>query len=99
MEKEIIESFAASIPRSELGAIQEDHEIWEETDGGAHFKVTRHLLPLPQDEREMISLSVSGEPSERHRIMQEFKEVFGVPVSGQIALRDPAHIDILAWLV
>jgi len=99
MEKEIIESAVASIPRSELGTIQDDHEIWEETDGSAHFKVTRHLVPGTQRDREVISLSISGLPSERRRVILEFKAVFGPPNSGQIASKSPDHVDVLLWVV
>lgn len=55
MDKAIIESRVATIPRSELGEVQANHEI--------------------------ISLSISGEPSERQRVMREFKSILGVPES------------------
>ena len=98
MDKEIIESWVATIPRSKLGEIQADHEIWEETDGGAHFMVTRHLLSTVGT-YEIISLSISGEPSERKRVMREFNSVLGVPESGDIALRQSDHIDLVTWLL
>lgn len=41
MEREIIEVRVHELPVSELGIIPNDEEIWEENDGGAHFKVTR----------------------------------------------------------
>jgi hypothetical protein len=98
MDKEIIESWVASIPTSELGQVQADHEIWEETDGRAHFKVTRHLLPNI-GKHEIISLSVSGEPNERRRVIKEFKTVLGVPENGDIAFQQLHHIDFVTWLL
>ncbi len=97
MEKEIISASIASLPKSELGAIQSDREIWEGTDGGAHFKVTRHILPGTQA-NEVIALSISGTPDERRRVIKDFKQVFGVPVGGDVSLKDPTHVDILEWL-
>ena len=97
MEKAIIESWVASTPRSQLGEIQADHEIWEERDGGAFFMVSRHLLPASR-EHEIVSLSISGEPVERKRVIKEFKDVLGVPEGGDVALNDAAHIDIITWL-
>ena len=98
MEKEVIESTVGEIPVSQLGEIQQDHEIWEETDGNAHFKVTRHILPVAGGV-EMLSMSVSGEPSERARVVDEFCEVFGAPASLDILLEHVDHIDVVAWLV
>ncbi|MBC7943636.1 hypothetical protein H7X68_04015 [Candidatus Saccharibacteria bacterium] len=98
MEKEIIESTVASIPMGHLGEIQQDNEIWEETDGGSHFKVTRHTIPVAKGV-EMIAMSVSGEPNERARVIAEFCEVFGNPIRRDTLPEDIHHVDILAWLV
>ena len=70
MDKAIIESRVATIPRSELGEVQADHKIWEESDGDAHCIVTPHLLPT-----------------------------INVPESGDIALRQLDHIDLVTWLL
>lgn len=77
MERDVIRQQLGEIPVSLLGKINDDHEIWEFTDGGAHFKVTRHKLPTDQMDQEFFSLSVSGQPAERERIIQEFSEVLG----------------------
>lgn len=97
MEREIISSSVASLPPSIIGEIQEDHEIWEEIDGGAKLMVTRHILPTPNRD-ELISLSVSGEPHERQRVIDEFTEVFGEPaqITQQPQLQN--HIDMVAWI-
>jgi len=97
MEKGIIESVVASLPQSELGEVQQDGEIWEETDGGAHFKVTRHILPAT-DGQELLTVSISGEIAERARIVDEFTEVFGVPASQDINPNQADYIDVIAWL-
>jgi hypothetical protein len=98
VERKIIESTVASLPISALGEIQADHEIWEEDDGGARFKVTKHILPLPNGDTEIIALSVSGEPHERARVVREFSEVLGLP--DQIAgdPRDIQGIDFMIWV-
>lgn len=98
MEKGIIEAMVASTPRSELDAVQDDHEIWEETEGDAHYKVTRHLLP-GSTQREAIFISVSGPAKDRLRVIKEFKAVLGVPVQGDVNLKDEQHLDVVSWLV
>jgi len=98
MEKEIIESWAASVPLSNLGEVQANEEIWEEQDGGAHFKLTRHRLPLPS-KQEVIGMSISGDPLDRKRVIQDFKAVLGPIENGDISLKDPHHVDVIVWLV
>jgi len=98
MEKSIIETMVTSISVSPLEKVAEDHQIWEETDGEAHFKVTRHQLPV-LDHPEFLSLSVSGEPSERTRIVCEFAEVFGQPTSSDVMPDVPENVDVVAWLL
>ncbi|MEP7205269.1 MAG: hypothetical protein ABI716_03700 [Candidatus Saccharibacteria bacterium] len=97
MEKDIIKSTVANIPTSRLGEIQQDHEIWEQTDGGAHFKVTRHTLHVV-GELEMLSLSISGRATERARIIGEFSEVLGTPTSQDVVPDSETNVDIVAWL-
>lgn len=100
MEPKIIESMVASIPPSEMGEVQTDDEIWEETDGGAHFKVTRHWVYLPEGRHQIVALTVSGQPMERRRIIQEFVEVFGAKANGRdIDLNDETAIDTILWVV
>ncbi|MBC7869073.1 hypothetical protein H7X69_02765 [Candidatus Saccharibacteria bacterium] len=94
MEKKIIESVATSLPPSKFG----EHEIWEETDGGAYFIASRHTLPTTNG-LEVLAISVSGEPSERARVVAEFCEVFGPPARLDILLEHVDHVDVVAWLV
>jgi hypothetical protein len=93
---EIIEG-VKELPIIPLGIVPDDGEIWEYTDGGAHFKVTRHTLPVPGDP-EIVSLSVSGENEERERIITEFTEVFGDPADRDVSPISILHTDILMWL-
>ncbi len=97
MEREIISTSVANLPPSTIGEIQQDHEIWEEIDGGAKLMVTRHILPTPNRD-ELIALSVSGEPSERQRVIDEFSEVFGEPaqIDQQPQVRN--YVDMVAWI-
>lgn len=97
MEREIISVSVASLPLSEIGSIQQDHEIWEEIDGGAKLMVTRHILPTPKRD-EIISLSVSGVPSERQRVIREFAKVFGEPIDASLHLESLEHVDMVTWL-
>ncbi|MEO5499365.1 MAG: hypothetical protein ABIR46_02615 [Candidatus Saccharimonadales bacterium] len=97
MEKEIISSVVASLPESKLGEIPKDHEIWEETDGGAELKVTRHILLTP-DRYEFLSLSVSGEPSERQRVVREFVEVFGEPFDKVLHPDLLDYVEVVSWI-
>ena len=43
--------------------------------------IPRSHLGEVQADYEIISLSISGEPSERERVMREFKSVLSVPES------------------
>lgn len=99
MEPQIIESMVTSLPKSEMGEIQADSEIWEETDGGAHFKVTRHWITYsPAGAKvEVVALSVSGVTEERRRIIGEFVDVFGVVASHDPGLDD--GIETALWVV
>lgn len=96
MQLETIESKIQEIPLSPLDVVADDHEIWEETDGGAHFKMTRHnLLPSESQSIEFYALSISGLAIERNRVTREFSQVLGRPFSRS---RGP-KIDMLAWFV
>ena len=96
MEREIIKSAVASVPTSEIGEIQRDNEIWEEYDGGAKLMVTRHTLATPNRD-EIISLSVSGEPNERQRVLQEFIEIYGLPIELTYSV-EPDAVEYQTWL-
>lgn len=97
MEKEIISSAVASLAFSRLGEVPEDHEIWEEVDGGAKLMVTRHILPM-QTRVELLSLSVSGDPSERQRVVSEFIAVFGEPIESDLAPDLDNYVEAVSWI-
>ncbi len=101
MEREIIEAMVLSLPRSEMGTIQEDHEIWEETDGEAYFTVTRHWLPIPgkATEVEAIAATISGPPEERRRIVTEFTEVFGIGTQSEREIGKHNEPDTVLWVM
>jgi hypothetical protein len=95
MEREIIRSMVDTLPTSELGKIAEDNEIWEETDGLAHFKVTRHELDAGSG-LSFTCLTVSGIAAEKDRVISEFTEVFGKPTDRGVIPN--TEIDMVAWL-
>ena len=98
MERTTIEDRTALIPISEFGALQEDEEIWEGTDQGVRFKVTRHLLPVGEAKVEILSLSASGVTEERRQFIDEFSEVFGEPADTD--LDDSRHyVDTVIWII
>lgn len=100
MKPEIIKTSIDKLPVSEVGKIADDNEIWEMTDGGAHFKVTRHWLSVPgQDDLEIVAFSISGQPDERRRVIDEFKDVFGEPAESSTVPTNPEHVDIVMWLM
>lgn len=95
MERSKIGTMTSSLPLSTLGEIQSDNEIWEETDGGAHFKVTRHKLPVTEN-IEILALRVSGDIDERLRVISEFAMIFGEPTNNEI-IYETGHVDIVLW--
>lgn len=101
MEREIIESMVASLPHSEMGMVQDDHEVWEETDGDAYFTVTRHWLTISAigEKREIVALTVSGPPAERRRIIAEFVEVFGASTQSDRGAQTESEPDTILWVI
>lgn len=95
MDGEVIRERLRELPLSRLGEIQADHEIWEATDGGAHLKVTRHDVPIPERFR-IVALTVSGEVPERARVIRDFISELGKPAS-QTIFPHPSHMDTLLW--
>lgn len=93
MQREKIESTVASLPQSELGVLPNDDEIWEEQDGEANIKVTRHVLPTP-NHISIVSLTVSGPSDERLRVIKEFIEVYGQPA---VPISLEPHMDTVVW--
>lgn len=99
MEKEIISSMVVSLPEAKIGEIQQDHEIWEETDGGAHFKVTRHNLQTSNGDMEILAMSISGHFRERKRVIDEFSEVLGDPIVKEPFFDKSLYIDTIVWQI
>ena len=93
MEKEIIGSWVASLPETHFGSMHEDDEMWEEQDGGAWFKVTRHVQGSGMS---MMAMSITGPTEERRRVIGEFSEVFGQPARKDIS-ELPNHLDFIIW--
>ena|SRR3989338_9258035 len=97
MDIEAIRISVADLPSIPLGKIAEDHEIWEGNDGGAHFKITRQ--PMPIINRDFLALSVSGEPADRQKIIDDFVVALGEPTDRSVVPEVAKHIDMVAWLV
>lgn len=101
MEGPVIEATVALIQMSELGRVPEEDQIWEEIDGEACIAVTRHIYTSKEDGAtyEMVVLQVSGEPSERTRVMNEFYEVFGTQAQIDYAPEDSDEPDTVFWVI
>lgn len=100
MDRHTARAVILEIPTSTLGEVQSDSEIWEGNDGGAHFKMTRHELPIEGSGLDIFSLSISGEASERDRLATEFIEILGDPENIHTEAGDQdQQIDFLTWLV
>lgn len=98
MERDAIREEVARLPLSPLGVEARDEEIWEANDGRAHFKITRHILPVPDLKVEIMVLSVSGLLSERTRVIGEFREALGEPDQQELN-PNPEGIDFVTWLI
>lgn len=102
MDKSLIESSLASLPEIKTGLLVHEDEVWEETDGRAHFIAMRRRLPgLPGAERGLpvMSLLVDGPQAERARVVREFSEAIGSsPHSGRIDRRLTHAVDQLLWV-
>lgn len=97
MEKDRIQSHVSRLPEMPLDLVPGDGEIWEVDDGEAHIKVTCRVLRA-LEAYQLISLTVSGPPDERRRVLREFKAVYGTPAGGQYDFKDDTHIDVFEWL-
>jgi len=101
MRPEIIKEKILDIDFSRLGEEPTDEQIWEENDGSAHFKVTRHQLNRGISECfTMISLSVSGASEDRIRIQNEFTTAMGrQPDVLDTFERENYSVDFFIWRV
>ena len=98
MEKDTIQSHVSRLPEIPFGVVPENGEIWEADDGAAHVKVTRHVLRT-LDAYQLVSLTVSGPPDERRRVLRDFKAAYGTPAGGQYDFQSDFHIDVFQWLI
>jgi len=99
MEKEIIQSCVSVLPESKLGSDLDDGEIWEGVDGEACFRITRPFLPTADGVGiGIISMNISGPPDERARLISEFSEVYGEPVTHDVHPDGYYCVDVAAWL-
>lgn len=99
MEREKIINNTLDLPQIEAGTVASDDEIWEEDDGGAHFKVTKEYATAYGIEVVMYIMSVSGAEEERHRVITEFIDVFGKPATENTVKATSGPIDFISWLV
>ena len=101
MDRPIIEAMIASLPVSEMGRIAEDHEIWEEIDGGAFLTVTRHILTSTESgiEHEVVALQISGPLDERFRVISEFVDVLGSQAQIDMGREGTGEPDTVMWVI
>jgi len=79
VERDTIIKRTRRLPVKELGTIAGDEEIWEGSEEGASFKLTKEALPI--EGMAFYSLSMSGKPEVVLRLSDEFAQVFGEPTS------------------
>ena len=98
MERDMIKSMVGMIPVSELGKVPDHGETWEKTDGGAHFKASRHRLTKDSG-YDLIPLTVYGEPGERERIVSEFAGVLGEPSDVFVLPNSDHDVTVADWFL
>lgn len=81
-DREQIITRLRQLPSIPAGTIALDHQIWEQDEAGAHFKVTReHHQDLQTGLRlTFYSLSVSGLMSGKEQVISDFLAVLGQPL-------------------
>lgn len=95
MKKEKILHRIRNLPTKLVGEMPEDHQIFEGNKFGAHFKVTKELIPVA--DLIIYSLSVSEEDSvSRNKLIGEFIAIFGPSFSRQEFASMPG-IDFVVW--
>lgn len=95
MEKEQIIEIIRNLPRKVVGELSEDHQIFEGNQDGAHFKITKEIVPVSGN-LAIYSLSVSGNVSSKDKIISEFITVLGKPI-GISSPEDFPGIDFVIW--
>lgn len=82
MEKEEIFARTKNLPEIEMGNIAKDHQIWEGNELGANFKITKEFLSTPIGKLPAVyALSVSGDEDGKVRLIADFENAFGRPIS------------------
>ncbi len=97
MEKDIIESHVSSLPFLEEGTELTDELLWEGTEDGASFKVTRNVLPGITG-FGILGLTISGEHDSRNKIVNEFSDVYGAPADYNYDENQGYPIETYAWI-
>ena len=70
-------------------------EVWEEDEGGTHFIVSKEQFPQPI-QMTVYSLSVSGDISNRRRIIEDFRNALGQELERE-TLEMPTPIEFVLW--
>lgn len=98
MDGNTIKQVLLELPTSPIDKVPDDGDIWEANDGGAHFKMTRHELPIDGSDLDFFSLSISGPESERSRLIAEFSASMGEPEMVEKSESEDG-IDFVGWAV
>ncbi len=83
-----------SLPVKPFYQIAQVHEVWESTEAGAHFIVSKEWMPLPLV-MTVCSLSVSGQADTAAKIIADFRRVFGEPMGGKVV--ENPRIEFVLW--
>lgn len=78
-----------------MGNIAEDHQIWEGTEGGVHFKITKEIMPV-RNGPTVYALSLSGDKDYKPKLIADFENALGKP---DIRKVDPklSGIEFVLW--
>ncbi|MCL4367480.1 hypothetical protein M1563_04915 [Patescibacteria group bacterium] len=77
----------------------QDAEIWEQSEAGAHFKVTKVRYPdLPQHDDRYFCLSLSGYKEDQTKVLNDFIAALGPPTLPPEYIK-PLAITTVIWNV
>jgi hypothetical protein len=95
METDKILLRTGNLPAFLAGKIAEDYQIWEGNEQGAHFKVTKEILPIPNGPT-VYMLSVSGPAESKEKVIADFVDSFGEPIM-RFEIPKLPGIDYVSW--
>jgi len=95
METEEILLRTRNLPAFLAGKIAEDYQIWEGNEQGAHFKVTKEILPIPNGPT-VYMLSVSGSAESKEKVIADFTSSFGEPMM-RFEIPELPGMDCVSW--